>query len=289
MTDGMTHDDAREALEAFALGALDLVEREAVAEHVASCLTCRADLRQLEPVVADLALAARPAGIPAARRAGIRGRLVARASADAASREIGPRGSEHSTPPSVAARRTARRLSRTEWVAIAASAIAVLSVGALASARRERDALRDALRTASAQRGTRASMLDSLRGVLDDRQQLIAHLTGPEVAVMSLASVGPASPTGRMFWDQPHNAWTFVAHRLPAPAAGRAYQLWLVTASAKISAGTFSPDAGGDAVVRATYALPATALAAVAVTDEPAAGSAQPTTAPLLLASSDAR
>jgi anti-sigma-K factor RskA len=80
-----------------------------------------------------------------------------------------------------------------------------------------------------------------------------------------------------------------VAHRLPAPAAGRAYQLWLVTASAKISAGTFSPDAGGDAVVRATYALPATALAAVAVTDEPAAGSAQPTTAPLLLASSDAR
>ena len=86
-----------------------------------------------------------------------------------------------------------------------------------------------------------------------------------------------------MFWDQSVDAWTFVAHNLPKPKTGRTYQLWLVTATQKISAGTFMPGVNGDAVVRATYALPKDALAAVAVTDEPEAGSAQPTTVPVIV------
>ena len=92
-----------------------------------------------------------------------------------------------------------------------------------------------------------------------------------------------------MFWDQSVDAWTFVAHNLPKPKTGRTYQLWLVTAKQKISAGTFMPGANGDAVVRATYALPKDALAAIAVTDEPEAGSAQPTTPPVLLAVASTR
>jgi anti-sigma-K factor RskA len=86
-----------------------------------------------------------------------------------------------------------------------------------------------------------------------------------------------------MFWDQSVDAWTFVAHHLPAPKPGRTYQLWLVTPTSKISAGTFAPGTNGDAVVRAKYALPKNALAAVAVTDEPDSGSAQPTTAPFMV------
>ena len=81
-----------------------------------------------------------------------------------------------------------------------------------------------------------------------------------------------------MFWDRQANAWTFVAHNLPRLAAGRTYQLWLVTKGAnKISAGTFAPSARGDALVRATYALARDSLAAVAVTEEPAGGVPQPT------------
>ena len=114
---------------------------------------------------------------------------------------------------------------------------------------------------------------------------MIANLTGAQVAVMTLASAGPQSPTGRMFWDQAHDAWTFVAHRVPMPKPGRTYQLWLVTPTAKISAGTFSPKPNGDVMMRATYALAKDSLAAVAVTDEPGSGSAQPTTAPFLIAS----
>jgi hypothetical protein len=49
-----------------------------------------------------------------------------------------------------------------------------------------------------------------------------------------------------------------------------------VTPTAKISAGTFTPD-NGEAMVRATFALARDSLRAVAVTDEPAGGMPQPT------------
>ena len=113
---------------------------------------------------------------------------------------------------------------------------------------------------------------------------MIANLTGAQVAVMTLASQSPTSPTGRMFWDQAHDAWTFVAHRVPMPKSGRTYQLWLVTPSAKINAGTFMPKPNGEVMMRATYAMPKDSLAAVAVTDEPMGGSPQPTTAPMMVA-----
>jgi anti-sigma-K factor RskA len=167
---------------------------------------------------------------------------------------------------------------------IAASLVAIGSVGLFLKSMGERDRLRDSLRVASAEGGTRALALDSLRAAVADRDRMIANLTGPNVAVMTLASADPASPSGRMFWDQAHDAWVFVAHNLARPKAGRTYQLWLVTPTAKISAGTFTPGATGDAIVRATYALPKDQLAAVAVTDEPESGSAQPTTTPFLVA-----
>ena len=55
-------------------------------------------------------------------------------------------------------------------------------------------------------------------------------------------------------------------------AAGRTYQLWLVTASEKISAGVFNPSATGDAVHRTRYTLDPGALVAVAVTEERSGG-----------------
>jgi anti-sigma-K factor RskA len=153
----------------------------------------------------------------------------------------------------------------------------------------ERDAAQTAFQAVSFDKSGSRQALDSLRANLADRDRVIANLTGPNVAVMTLASAGPNAPTARMFWNQSVNAWTFVAHNLPRPATGRTYQLWLVTTKQKISAGTFMPGANGDAMMRATYALPKDALAAVAVTDEPEAGSPQPTTTPVILGLASAR
>lgn len=279
MSNGMTHDDARDTLAALALDALDAPERALVLAHVRGCEACQRELEQLERTAAELAQAVAPVPMSPMQRDRIRARLLARAAADRTP-DVIPIG----MAPSARKARAVNRHPASRWVAIAASLLAVGSVALLARTMGERDRLRESMRVAAAERGTRAVALDSMRAAVADRDRMIANLTGPSVAVMTLASNDPTSPSGRMFWDQAHDAWVFVAHHLARPKAGRTYQLWLVTPTSKISAGTFAPGASGDAVVRATYALPKDSLAAVAVTEEPASGSAQPTTTPFLVA-----
>ena len=282
---GMTHEEAREALEALALDALDASERSAVVAHVKGCAECHRELAALEAGVAQLSYAVRPEPMSDVQRVRVRGRLLARAAAD--------RSSASPVMPDTDVRRVpamARSSSRQSmWIALAASVVAAASLASLFQVNRERSTLAAAYASAAGDRLASRSSLDSLRAAMADRDRLIANLTGPEVAVVTMASAGPKTPSARMFWDQSVNAWTFVAHNLPKPKAGRTYQLWLVTASQKISAGTFAPGANGEAVVRATYALARDSLAAVAVTDEPEAGSAQPTTAPFIVGMKSAR
>ena len=286
MSNGMTHEQATEELEALALEALDAFERGVVLAHVAGCDVCQAELEVLRRTAAQLTSVVAPVPMSSAQRERIRTRLLARASAEREGTGVvpGARGGDVvpiGAAPSVAARR--RRMGGSGWLALAASIAAVASVGALVQVQRERDDLRGVLQSAAAERGARAAAFDSLQVVASDRERLIMNLTGEQVAVMTVGSATPQSPSGRMFWDQQHNAFTFIGHHLPAPQAGRTYQLWLVTPTARISAGTFAPDAEGHAMVRTTYAIPKDGLAAIAVTDEPSAGSAQPTTEPILV------
>jgi hypothetical protein len=152
----------------------------------------------------------------------------------------------------------------------------IIGVGVMASILRDRENLREALvgATASTQRSQQSS--DSLRALVMYKDSLIAGITGRDVAMVQLTSSAARAPNAMMFWDHSRNGWTLIAHNLPMPRAGRTYQLWLVTPTAKISAGTFTPD-NGEAMVRATFALARDSLRAVAVTDEPAGGMPQPT------------
>jgi anti-sigma-K factor RskA len=295
MSEGMTHESAREALEALALDALDASEREAVMAHVATCATCQSELAALENTANELAYAAVPLPMPPAQRDRIRARLLARAAADRATQDpladvtplrVEPTRGTLPTDarpirPYVSTRRT---FGPAAWMAMAAGVVAVLGVGAFLNASRQRDALREALIAARATSGAQLAALDSLRSAVTSKDRMLANLTGPQVAVMTLASTVKAPPTGMMFWDQRHDAWTFVAHHVPMPKSGRTYQLWLVTPSAKISAGTFMPSTDGEVMMQATYAMPKDSLAAVAVTEEPGGGSPQPTSAPMMVA-----
>jgi anti-sigma factor RsiW len=295
MSEGTTHERAREALEALALDALDASERGAVMAHLATCVICQSELAALENTVEELAYAATPIPMSPAQRDRIRARLMARARADRAS-AAAPTGRPHRVEASGAPSRgevapvlpyvpPRRAFGPAAWMAMAASLVAILGIGAFLKASRERDAARASLAAAQAASGTQVAALDSLRATLRTREQMIANLIGPKVAVMTLTSTMPTAPTARMFWDQQHGAWTFVAHDIPMPKAGRTYQMWLVTPSAKISAGTFMPSPGGEVMMQASYPMAKDSLAAVAVTEEPMGGSAQPTTPPILLAS----
>ena len=296
MSDGMTHDAASEALEALALDALDASERARVLAHVAGCAECQRELAALESTASEIALAAASMPMPPAQRDRIRARLIARAAADrgaaagASMEPLADRGARGRAdgappPPEVIPLRPSRRgMGAWAWMAMAAGVVAIVGLGGYLRANRERDALRTSLQEAQAERGTRLAAVDSLRTALEDKDRMIANLTGEQVAVMTLASQSPTSPTGRMFWDQAHDAWTLVAHRVPMPKSGRTYQLWLVTPTAKINAGTFMPKPNGEVMVRATMPMKTDSLAAVAVTEEPMGGSPQPTTAPMMVA-----
>ena len=165
---------------------------------------------------------------------------------------------------------------RAEWIALAASILLIVGVGVMASVLRDREDLRDALvgATATTERSQHAS--DSLRALVIYKDSLINGITGRDVAMVHLTSTAARAPNAMMFWDRSRNGWTLVAHDLPALQPGRTYQLWLVTPTSKISAGTFTPT-NGEAMVRATYALARDSLRAVAVTEEPAGGVPQPT------------
>jgi anti-sigma-K factor RskA len=128
---------------------------------------------------------------------------------------------------------------------------------------------RAALRALAAERGAQAA---ALRATVADQAQAIERLTGPDVRVVELASARSSTPRARLFWDRASDSWLFYAHRLPRARPGRTYQLWLVTRTAKISAGTFDSSPAGDASLRARYPLSPADLTAVAVTDEPAGG-----------------
>ncbi len=259
----MSHDDARELLAALALDALDAADDAAVRAHLATCAACTAELAELRDATAAIAMA--PAARSDAARAGqVKAKLMARVSAS----------KDSSLALPVAARRGSPLAQR---AAVAAGVLLVVTAAWSASLWRDRAALQDTLASLGLRAAASSRSADSLRLVVAERDKLITGLTGRDMALVRLTSGATHDAWALMFWNHATSAWTFVAHNLPRPLPGRTYQLWLVTANAKISAGTFEPGAQGEAVVRAVYDLQRDALKAVAVTDEPAGGVPQPT------------
>jgi hypothetical protein len=305
MTTDPMHEELYDALAAEAVDALDGEERERLLEHLAGCASCSAELESLRASAALLAFSAPPRPMEPTRSDRVRARLLARAAEDRQSvTQVAPApplsGDDADVtlvgappapvaPPPVAApppampfRRepdvipitsapTRRRAPILPWLAAAASLVLLVGVGMYAASLRNRLATTEARYLAAArERG-------ELERRVAEREATLAAISAPAARVIEMAAARPAAPGGRMFWDPATDRWTFFAHNLPAVREGREYQLWLVTTdNRKIPAGTFRPDARGAAVVQATYALAADALAAVAVTEEPAGGLPQP-------------
>jgi anti-sigma-K factor RskA len=162
-----------------------------------------------------------------------------------------------------------RRSRFTLWLgglAAAASVAAVLLVSQVST-------LRDEL--------TRAEQ--TIGALQADQQRLAGNLAQGETLVQLSGEAGRGAAI------RTSNGETLVATVLPPLAAGRGYQLWVVRSNAApVSAGLLQ--VGADGTGRITL-QPDTNLVLstdiLAVTDEPAGGSAAPTT-PILLASTPA-
>jgi hypothetical protein len=107
-------------------------------------------------------------------------------------------------------------------------------------------------------------------------------LRADDLARIDLLGQGAApGATGRLFASR--RGVLFHAERLPGLEAGRAYQLWLQGGdSGPVTAGTLAVNAFGVATLNGPLPAGVTRVTAATVTDEPAAGSSGPTTAPVL-------
>lgn len=312
----MTHEEAFSELSAVALDTAPPDVANAVRAHAAACPECGPELAAMEQTIAVLGELVPSSQINRGRSAGIRSRLLMRARSERESRSAPVPG-----PPDIArgvasltgqgqrvtpgAQRVvtgeSKRITPAQtpfvppdvvpirrsvnWYAIAATVALVITGAQLMRVTSDRDKIRTRLAQGDTTTTTAASPVDSLTRALSEKDSMIAAMSGPDVKVVALTNQGARQPLGRMMWNRSSNDWIMVTYNLRQPKPGMTYQVWLVTDTAKISAGTFKPDAQGNTFMHARYALDRNALRAVAITEEPEGGMPSPT-GPMVVAGS---
>jgi hypothetical protein len=307
----MTHEEAFSELSAVALDCTSAEIASAVRAHAEACPECGPALSKLEETAATLGQLVPRAQINRGRAAGIRSRLMMRGRAE---RELksapvpGPpdiargvaslTGQGHRLTPGsqrTVTGETKRVTGETplvrrdfpvarglNWYAIAATAALVITGVQLGRVTLERNRMRAEVSGADTTLAA-APGEDSLLAMVRQKDSMIAAMTGPDVKVVPLMNQGARQPLGRMVWNRASNDWIMVTYNLRQPKPGMTYQVWLVTADSKISAGTFKPDANGNTMMHARYTLDRNALRSVAITEEPEGGMPAPT-GPMVIA-----
>ena len=251
----MGHEQLEELAVAYALDALDAGDRDALAQHLASCVPCR-------QLVADA-------------------RLVA---------EAMPHTLTSVEPPAALRERImmAVRPSKTTflagWLAVAAALMAAIAGTAAWTQYRQAATAQVAAAQSQSQVESLQAQLSALQSQADTARQAIDILAADDVARIELKGQ-PASPaaTGRAYWSGTRGL-LFSAVNLPSLPAGRVYQLWYVTAAAPVSAALVTPDAAGRFTL-ITGAPAGETPTAFAMTIEPAGGLPAPSGAFYLLGS----
>lgn len=258
----MRCEEIRDLLPLHALGGLEPSEAEAVRRHLeAGCPGCAAEVASFVEVAGQIPFAGQlEEPSPMAKS-----RLMAKV-----------RGAERPAVPSAAQRSSL--WSRAGWAA-AAAAVVIAFLSGTAMSRRYQSEAADLRQQLQAQKEELVRLEQQFRRTRDT----IMLVRSPGSKVIDLQGQEDlAGSAARVFWDVRRGSWRLYADNLPPAGAGKTYQLWLVTAQAKISAGVFDPaseEASGSVAVPAD----AGSVVAAAVTPEPEGGSPQPTGKIILL------
>jgi len=222
----MDHVEVRERLEAYALGALDAEEADAVAAHLAGCDECRADLADLRRV-ADGLPAALEITSPLRVHPSVKRRVLA------------------------AIQRPARQSHfRPALWPIAAAAALVMFIGSTAYAVHLRIEQQDLAVS------VRAETLSKLGATLSQGDQLrVLEVLDSSTTVKR--PLRPADPGRPAFHDSYGKLWTrgddadvvVMVNRLPQPPPGQPYELYVTSNGRTSHAGTLKPDADGFAML----------------------------------------
>jgi anti-sigma-K factor RskA len=120
---------------------------------------------------------------------------------------------------------------------------------------------------------------------LAQARDLVNTFTSAEAKHITLVAANASpQPQGKAFYLRTTGRLVFLASNMAPVSTARAYELWLIPETgAPIPAGTFKPDAHGSAVIVNPPLPRGVEAKAFAVTVEPEAGSAAPTTQPIMI------
>lgn len=238
MTDTQRN-DREDRITAWVLGELPADDARRFAAEIAADPTLAAEVRAAEEALAAFATAA-----PVPPPPELRARVLA---------TVAP-----------AARPVGARIAPWLGLGLAASvALALWQQRDLDALREERDAL--------------AARAASLASTVAERDSLVARLTDPRTTLVTLAATGEPAPRVRLLLDRIRGVAVLSASSLEPLPAEQSYQLWFIVGGVPVPSTTFTPGADGEAILASVSVPSEGRVDAVAVTREPAGGSATPT------------
>jgi anti-sigma-K factor RskA len=257
------HDQFRELIEAYALGALDASEKAALEAHLAtSCAECAKALEEARLLVSQLAYLA-PAVEPSDM---LRARILRTVRAEAGEARPGAA--------------TSSRTSIPYWLWAGVAALLLLSVYSTWDARKMQREVAEVNARAAAELKQREELQRELTVVTREAR----ILTDPASKKIEIVPSDKKIPSLEAMWHAELGIYV-TGHQIPVPRGNRVLQLWLIPKAPggkPIPSHTFAPDAHGK--IGMMVDNPPDVIAqtkALAVTEEPAGGSAQPTSTPI--------
>lgn len=239
----LSHEEVRELIAPYVLGALPAEEVTFVRAHILSCDECMAEADSLSEPASKLALAAEPAGLSD----GFMDRVMSLAAGE-------PETGSTVTP-------LTRRV-RSPWNVLAGAAAVLVLVVLSATVfmlKSDLDSVKQQLASAQSEVGAYERVVSA-----------VLHSDGG-MELAGNGAVGRMVPTG--------DGSVFVVAGIQAAPKNHTYQLWVIDGGQPISAGLFD---ARDGVALLNSGISLRGADAVAVTIEPEGGSEGPTTDPIM-------
>jgi anti-sigma-K factor RskA len=269
----------REMYEAYALGTLDPSERAALEAHLATgCAECAKAVAEARWLVAQLAYLAPEASTSAM----LKGRLMQTVRSEAKS----------SVPASTGAK-TRRASGIPYWLSAGIAALLLLTLYFAWDAHRLKQELRAAneqiqrneqiVASTEDERAASQQELTAMQGQMAKMHRETAILTDPTSVKITLAAQKIQAPQMVAMWHAKYGI-VLTGQKVPMPPGNRVLQLWLIPKAPggkPMPSMTVRPDANGNFVILvANPPAAGTDTKALAITEEPAGGSAAPTSTP---------
>jgi anti-sigma-K factor RskA len=240
--------EARERVDAYALGALESREAAALQQHVSDCAGCREELGKSQRTAALLSLSAPIEGA----RSQLRDRILAQAERERYKLPLRRR--------LVPNRRTSMRALAFGGVAVLV--FAVFLQAQLSNLRGDKDELQNQLSAASSE--------------LEQQRQIVAVLSAGDTQKVAMEPASLRSRAESVYnWSPDSAAGFIVCRNFPELPAGRVYEVWFVAGELAEPIATFSPQDGGCQIPmdmsRMTWRPQG-----IAITVEPTGGSSRP-------------